>query len=308
MIKSCRVKTSPLLGDWAMSLEPNYWVVITQTPTILHINCLKATTYLQVKYPIDIVHLQDGCEAASATLVLPGHSRLVKEDNFLMESHSVKFTLRYTEIQDFTLVQQIIPTQLSPEQLKAIGNSIPEPQTSSITKLQGQLKHINTNYPYIMPFYLKIIITCISTILLVVWLLFGYKVYKRGCSLNALVPSLAKHTHTPKLGKSPDLSQYISEWYPPSWRQLQRPRSSVVIQEMEMQPMINRGSSRNAAPGLPPAIEAPNQANESLHPSGTIPATPELVAQALEDRANLNFEKYYKKKKSHQVRQLHNLQ
>ena len=239
VIKTCRVKTSPLLGDQAMSLEPNYWVVTTQTPTILHVNCLRATTYLQVKYPIDIVHLQDGCEAASATLVLPGHSQLVKEDNFLMESHSVKFTLHYTEIQDFTLVRQIIPTQLSPEQLKAIGNSIPEPQTSSITKLQGQFKPINTNYPYIMPFYLKIIITCISTILLVVGLLFGYRMYKRGCSLNALVPSLAKRKRTPKLGKSPDLSQYISERYPPSWRQLQRPRSSVVIQEMEMQPMLN---------------------------------------------------------------------
>ena len=74
VIKTCRVKTSPLLGDRAMTLELNYWVVITQTPTILHINCLKATTYLQVKYPRDIVHLQDGCEAASATLVLPGHS------------------------------------------------------------------------------------------------------------------------------------------------------------------------------------------------------------------------------------------
>ena len=140
-----------------------------------------------------------------------------------MESHSVKFTLHYTEIQDFTLVQQIIPTQLSPEQLKAIGNSIPEPQTSSITKLQGQFKPINTNYPYIMPFYLKVIITCISMILLVVGLLFGYRLYKHGCSLNTLVPSLAKRKHTPKLGKSPDLSQYISERYPPSWRQLQRP-------------------------------------------------------------------------------------
>ena len=29
VIKTCRVKTSPLLGDQAMSLEPNYWVVIT---------------------------------------------------------------------------------------------------------------------------------------------------------------------------------------------------------------------------------------------------------------------------------------
>ena len=159
-----------------------------------------------------------------------------------------------------------------------------------------------------MPFYLKVIITCISMILLVVGLLFGYRMYKHRCSLNVLVPSSAKRKRTPKLGKSPDLSQYISERYPPSWRQLQRPRSSVVIQEMEMQPMLNQGSSRNAAPGLPPAIEAPNQVNESLHSSGTIPAIPESVAQALEDKANLNFEKYYKKKKTHQVWQLHNLQ
>ena len=61
-------------------------------------------------------------------------------------------------------------------------------------------------------------------------------------------------------------------------------------------------------PRLPLAIEAPNQVDESLHPSGTIPATPKLVAQALEDKANLNLEKCYKKKKTHQVRQLHNLQ
>ena len=135
VIQTCRVKTSPLIGDLAFSLEPNYWVVISRKPIILHINCLRMATYLQVKYPIDIVHLQDGCEAASATLVLPGHSRLVKEDNFLVESHSVKLTLKYKEIQDFSLVKQIIPTQLSSEQLAAIGNSIPEPKVSSITKL-----------------------------------------------------------------------------------------------------------------------------------------------------------------------------
>ena len=278
VIKSCRVKTCPLLGDNALSLEPNYWVVITQSPIVLQINCLLTTTYLKVKYPIDIVHLKDGCEAASATLVLPGHSRLIKEDNFLMESHSVKFTLRYMEMQDFTLVRQIIPTQLSPEQLKAIGNSIPEPQVSSIAKLQGQLKQINTNYPYIMPFYLKIIITCISTILLVVSLLYGYRLYKRGCSLNTLVPSsCTKHTRTLRLNKTQDISEYITERYPPSWRQVQRPHSSVVIQEMEMHPMMEQGMSSTTL-ASPPAIEAgdaPTHIIDLLHPPKSIPATPE---------------------------------
>ena len=187
VIKNCRVRTSPLRRDHAISLEPNYWVVVTQAPRVLHIICLQTTTYLQVKYPIDIVHLQDGCEATSSTLVLPGHSRLVKEDNSILNSHSVQFTLQYTKVQDFDLIKQIIPEKLSPQQLKAIGDSIPEPQTSSIMTLQGQLKDINTNYPYVMPLYLKIVITCISTILLVLGVTLCFKCYKRGCSVNKSV-------------------------------------------------------------------------------------------------------------------------
>ena len=58
-------------------------------------------SYEKVQHPIDKIHLEDGCEATSATLVLPGHSRLIKEDNYLARTHSVKFKLQYTEIQDF---------------------------------------------------------------------------------------------------------------------------------------------------------------------------------------------------------------
>ena len=307
VIKTCKVKTSPLIRDQAVSLEPNYWVVITQKPRILHINCLQMTTYLQVKYPTDIIHLQDGCEAVSATLVLPGHSRLVKENDFLVKSHSVKFKLQYTEIQDFNLVKQIIPTRLSPEQLKAIGNNIQEPQVSSITKLQGQLKHINTNYPYSMPLYLKMILTCISTILLIAGLLLGFKCYKHGCSMTELVPLFAKHKPNSNEGTL-DCPQYISEQYRSAWRQSYQPRSSVVIQEMEMQPMLRQTTTRTTTSRLTPAIEAPDQVSEAPILQETVPATPESVAKALEHSVGLNFEKYYKKKKNRRTGQQHNLQ
>ena len=130
---------------------------------MLHINCLQHTSYKKMKHPIDIVHLDDGCEATSVTPVLPGHSRLIKEDNYLARIHSVQFKLQYTAIQDFRLLKQIFPHQLTPKELEKIGNSIPEPQSSSITKLQGWIRYINTNYPHSMPFYLKIVIACSST-------------------------------------------------------------------------------------------------------------------------------------------------
>ena len=76
----------------------------------------------------------------SASLVLPGHSHLVKEDNYLTKTHTVAFKLKYTTLQDFNLIRQIMPRQLTPHELEKIGKSIPELQTSSITELQGQLQ------------------------------------------------------------------------------------------------------------------------------------------------------------------------
>ena len=92
----CNVKTTPFKNDYAVSLEPNYWLIASKKQIVLHINCLRDTTYLEIKSPIDVIHLEDGCEATSASLVLPGHSHLVKEDNYLTKTHTVAFKLKYT--------------------------------------------------------------------------------------------------------------------------------------------------------------------------------------------------------------------
>ena len=149
---------------------------------MLHINCLQHTSYKKVKHPIYIIHLEDGCEPTSATLVLPGHSCLIKEDNYLARTHSVQFKLQYTEIQDFQLLKQIFPGQLTPKELEKIGNSIQEPQNSSITKPQGWIRFINTNYPHSMPLYLKIVIACSSTATIIVIIYVIYRYCKYGCT------------------------------------------------------------------------------------------------------------------------------
>ena len=295
IIEACRVRTTPFISDQALSLEPNFLVVITQKPIVLHINCLQCTSYQKVQHPINIIHLEDGCEATSATLVLPGHSHLIKEDNYLARTHSVKFKLQYTEIQDFRLLKQIFPCQLSSKELEKIGNSIPEPQSSSITKLQGQLKFINTNYPHSMPLFLKIVIACSSTAIVIIVIYVTYRYHKYGCTKGLLKPLCRKKCKqlmkTSNLSTTPALSEFISDANKLTWRTRHLPRSSVVIQEMELQPMVPPVSTVHGTP----AIKAADMNKRILH-KDVVKATLDNVAKALEPVVGLNFNQYYEKK------------
>ena len=203
----------------------------------------------------------------SASLVLPGHSHLVKEDNYLKRTHSVAFTLKYTTLQDFSLIKQIMPRQLTPKELENIGKSIPEPQTGSIIKLQGQLQRINTKYPYVMPMYLKIVIACIGTVLLAPRSLLGYRCYKNECTKGKLLPLLGKRSQKSLFKHSiPASKEYFSDTSGSPWqRTMYHPtRSSVVIQEMELQPMVPARDTRLSS-STQPVIQAPEETSVN-HP------------------------------------------
>ena len=154
-LKLCKIETSPSYRDDALSLRPNYWYVITRQPTVLHINCLKSSSYKQLCFPVDLVYLENDCEAMSTTLTLPGHSRLIKEDNSILAvNHAKIFILNYTQIRDFHLIQQILPHHLTDSELAIIDKSIPEVKHHSILVMKQKLQDIITEYPYVLPEYI----------------------------------------------------------------------------------------------------------------------------------------------------------
>ena len=69
------------------------------------------------------------------------------------------------------------------------------------------------------------------------------------------------------------------------------PRSSVVIQEMELQPMISTVPTVQRTP----AIKAADM-NKRLTHNNAVRVTPDNVAKALESAVGLNFDQYYKKR------------
>ena len=96
---------------------------------------------------------------------------------------------------------------------------------------------------------------------------------------------------TSNLGTTPAPSEFISDANKLTWQTRHPPRSSVVIQEMELQPMVPPVPTVHGTP----AIKAADM-NERLLCKDVVRATPDNVAKALESAVGLNFDQYYKKK------------
>ena len=152
-----------------MALTQNMWVVITTKQRTMHISCLQGSNYLEPRFPIDIIHLPDSCKAITDTFTLPGHSRLIKEVRpGRLGWQQYKFELKYFKIQDFTLIKEIKPKDITEKQLLTALNAVPHVSQLPVQDLTAQLTEINTSYPYIMPGYLKIILAIVATIVFVI--------------------------------------------------------------------------------------------------------------------------------------------
>ena len=294
MLKLCKVETSPYRDD-TLSLCPNYWYVITRQPTVLHINCLKSSLYKPLRFPVDLVCLENDCEGISTTLTLPGHSRLIKEDNsILAANHAKTFTLNYTQIRDFHFIQQILPHHLTNSELAVIDKSIPDVKHHSIPVMKQKLHNIITDYPYVLPEYLKILLTGLGMVLVIVIMIVIFICKKRGCTI--LSTGFLKSKCAPYIANTPS-KDIISEPRLQQWRPTSgSSRTPCQIKEIELEPMLTCS-----------ALPVPSEKGKSVALNVTmshcsqlmmlpVPATLEMVAMALEKTTNLDFNQFFKKK------------
>ena len=131
-----------------MALTQNMWVVITTKQQTMHISCLQGSNYLEPKFPIDIIHLPDSCEAITDTFTLPAHSRLIKEVRpGCLGWQQYKFELKYSKIQDFTLMKEIKSKDITEKQLVTALNAVPHVSQLPVQDLTAQLTEITHILP-----------------------------------------------------------------------------------------------------------------------------------------------------------------
>ena len=77
--KICKVDLVNFTRDQALSLDSQFWAILTVQPTTMQVNCLTKTYYVELQHPLDIIFLEESCEASTASMLLPSHTVLSKE-------------------------------------------------------------------------------------------------------------------------------------------------------------------------------------------------------------------------------------
>ena len=254
--------------------------------------------YITLKFPIDIIHIPDACKAYTNMFFLPARNSLSKEiSSRKLGNQPTIFDLDYTDVPDFTLVRDIKIPALAEKELENFATNIPEMMEVTAESLSTKLQEINRNYPYVMPDWLKIMLTVTSTVIATIVIAVIIYIKK---SSNCL---LGKHLWNNRKNKKTNFNE--SEL-----REIKRSKSILTPHPLTHRSTANSCYSlaQRKIPQLPNTSHnqpdfpleqhssnvwniQPLQIKES--PKIKIPATSETVKNFLE-HAGLNFHKYNK--------------
>ena len=183
--KLCKVDLVNFTRDQALSLDSQFWVILTIWPTTMQVNCLTKTYYVELQHPLDIIFLEESCEASIASMLLPSHTVLSKEiDSAQLGIRQDQLKLHYQKIQDFTIISNSPVEKLTPQQLESKASYIPEMENISLDEFNTTLTEINEEYPWRMSTWLKIAITVRITIFIIGMIVGCYVCRVRGVRLD----------------------------------------------------------------------------------------------------------------------------
>ena len=170
--KYCKVDFVNQTLDEAIALDDTHWITSILRPTKLHISCLTTTSYIQLKVPLQIVELKQGCEAfTSNMLITPMNNIQIKTNKAksLNTNLASRLTnLRYSSVRDFTSMKGLTVANLTDDELKKIADKFPEITDVTIPELNQKLNAINEVYPYEFPLWAIIALTVLATVVIII--------------------------------------------------------------------------------------------------------------------------------------------
>ena len=104
--EACKVDLVNFTSDQALALDSQFWVIVTAKPTTIYITCLTKTSCVELQHPLDIIFLEESCEASTPLMLLSSHTTLSKEiseTKLGFQQEQLKFN--YTDIKDFTAIK-----------------------------------------------------------------------------------------------------------------------------------------------------------------------------------------------------------
>ena len=153
----CSINTHRRDANKAQSLEGYLWAVTAFEKGKMQIRCLTDTHVIDIKPPLTIVYMGDGCEAYSNNLFIPAKSELTSTDSSLVRhNYFQKFNEEYQDITRYSLIEDLGIVQLTPKEIAKIPDrlmALPKLQFKELKRRLVEIKqplNIHSNVSFIL--------------------------------------------------------------------------------------------------------------------------------------------------------------
>ena len=119
----CTIITTFRHANMAQSSDGYLWAVSSLKEEKMRIRCLQDSHLEDIKPPLTIVHIGNGCEGCSSNLYIPAKSELTSEyETLTRHVFLLEFNDEYQDLTKYSLIQQLNLPQLTAEELRDLPN------------------------------------------------------------------------------------------------------------------------------------------------------------------------------------------
>ena len=153
----CSINTHKRDANKAQSLEGYLWAITAFKPEKMQIRCLTNTHVIDIKPPLTIIYVGNGCEAYSNNLFIPAKSELTSTDSSMVRhNYFQQFNEQYQNITRYSLIENLGIVKLTPKEIAKIPNrftALPKLQFKELKRRLVEIKqplNIHSNISFIL--------------------------------------------------------------------------------------------------------------------------------------------------------------
>ena len=151
------INTQKRDANKAQSLEGYLWAVTTLKKEKMQIRCLTVTHVIDVKPPLTIIYVGNGCKAYSSNLFIPAKSELTSKDNTAVRHiYFQQFNEDYQNITRYSLIEDLVLIKLSQKEIENLPDcltALPHLQFKELKRRLVEIKkpfNIHSNISFIL--------------------------------------------------------------------------------------------------------------------------------------------------------------
>ena len=200
--RDCKYTVTKVSGNRPISLAGYLWAVSSIKQEQLQVRCLEETHVIEIKPPLQIVYIGNGCEGYSPSMFLPVKNEMaIHAQVESRKEYFLQFNYVYTPDRYIGLWWQFRTRLMTDEDAKAFITQVAPFGTMDYSLLQKRPPIIDTNYRFSLPVPpVTLGIGIVVIILLIAGVAFGCYVYRMRKTFSLATGTIKKITDKPLSG------------------------------------------------------------------------------------------------------------